>query len=67
MVNGYTDERRTPKAKPAKTLSQAVQLVNDDCWLNPGGRSVCGLLKTQWFEMRYCDQRKKPKGGNGDG
>jgi hypothetical protein len=30
VVNGATDEGRTPKVKPAETLSQVVQLVNND-------------------------------------
>ncbi len=30
VVNGATDERRTPKVKPAEPLSQVIRLVNDD-------------------------------------
>jgi hypothetical protein len=29
VMNGTTDERRTPKVKPAEPLSQVIRLVND--------------------------------------
>jgi hypothetical protein len=48
MVNGYTDERRTPKAKPTETLTQVVQLVNNDCRLNPNA---------SWFYRRLSVRR----------
>ncbi|MCB2148294.1 MAG: hypothetical protein KQI81_17595 [Deltaproteobacteria bacterium] len=45
VVNGYTDERRTPKAKSSKSLSQVVQLVNDDCRLNRDGEHLSPRLR----------------------
>jgi hypothetical protein len=44
VVNGCTDERRTPKAKSAETLSQVVRLVNNDCRLNFIGKRFPALL-----------------------
>jgi len=44
VVNGYTDERRTPKAKSDKTLSQVVQLVNHDCRLNRDSERISRCL-----------------------
>jgi len=45
VVNGYTDERRTPKVKSSGSLSQVVQLVNDDCRLNRNGEHLSRRLR----------------------